>query len=740
MFRVEFWIVSTLFCCGVIAGLVLSWPDSTPPAKDDAAHSAPAEHSGPTEHPVDQTNAARLLRSLAFELGLDEELSLEETEGKLLRSADQFLLLGNYGGALKLLRTVLQAEQSHPDPVVLCRLGLAEELRGNYPVAEKAYLQAIKRPTSRPIEVLGLTGLARVWLLNGKPAEAIELLSDILLQSRRFETGSEFLEGEVLTLLAAAQRQQGIRGQELSPFSPEGVDFAPPVIDLEPTIEALQANSTPRPMLASGHETPPAGDSHESHNSHEAHNPSESQPAAPAAVLRVISRESDQAGAILLAADLDVQPLNPLLEQLGATAQLKFEIDEAALPFLQGRSKALHFEQLSLGLVLDALLGPIQLGWEQEGQLIRVTVPQRDEESPSWLNAAGRTWQQFLKLVPRDRRRAYAHYEQGNLQLLQRNYDQAATEYQAALQAGARDDMAARIHLNQARVNAALGRVDEAIALLFRAIDTATNKHVSALAYFLISQLQVQQGQLEASLSATSRAISLSQEDALTTQAVLQQTRIYLLQNKPFAANQAIFQRRDLFTQDADRQVAAFISSLSRLLGSELPEARRNESYRLVSTLQEFTPATSLSTIDRYLVGRAWQALGFDDLALANLQAALAQATDIYWRDRLLFELAIEHQRHSEYEQAIKCYEHLAQADNLETATTAKLQMLEARIELRQFPEAIVIGRELLAAKLTAEQQKSVLTSLGLAYRQLGEPYAAALCFAGMLPQENQQK
>lgn len=731
MFRVEFWIVSTLFCCGVIAGLVLSWPDSIPPAPEQEVETAAAEPEHHDELPADETNAARLLRSLAFELGLDEELSLEETEAKLLRSADQYLLLGNQGAALKLIRTVLQAEQTHPDPVVLCRLGLAEELRGNYPLAEKAYLQAIKRPTSRPIELLGLTGLARVWSLNGKPAEAIELLSDILLQSDRFETGSDFLKAEVLTLLAAAQRQQALSGETFSPLSPEGVDFADPGIELEPAIEVLQANSVPRPML----ESKPAAPAPE-----KAEASAESKPELPASILQVVSRASEEASTILLQADLDVLPLTNLLEQLAATTGLKFEFDENVVSALKGRSKSLHFKQLDLGMVLDALLGPIHLGWQQQGSTVRIFTLQEADESPVWLDAARRSWQQFLQVVPRDRRTAYAHYEQGNLQLLQRHYDEAANEYQAALQAGARDDMAARIHLNQARINAALGRLDEAIALLYRAIDTASNKHISALAYYLISQFQLQQGQLEAAVNATSRAISLSQEEPLTAQAVLQQTRVYLLQNKPFAANQAIYQRRELFAGGIERKVAGLIASLSRFLGSELPEAQRNESYRLISLLEELDPQTPLSTIDRYLVARSWQALGFDDLALKNLEGALAQAKDNYWHDRLMFELALQHQRHQDYDAAISCYEHLARAGNLETATMAKLQMLEIRLEQRKYNDSIALGRELLAAKLSPEQQKSVLTTLGLAYRQLGEPYAAALCFAGMLPQENPPK
>jgi tetratricopeptide (TPR) repeat protein len=742
MFRVEFWIVSTLFCCGVIAGLVLSWPDGTPvppPTEQESEHADPeahgdhGEHADETQHADVKTNSEKLLRALAFDLGMDEELSLEETESRLLRSADQYMLLGNYNGALKLIRSILQSEQSHPDPVVLCRLALAEELRGNYSLAEKAYLQAIKRPTSHPIEVLNLIGLARVWLMNQKPSEAIELLSDIVLQSSRFETGSEFLDGEVLSLLATAQRQIALAGRPVNPFSMDGVEFAPPAIDLEQTIEVLQANSTPRPMLAateSGHQSAAhAGENHE-----------EPPAVETSAGLKVLSRESDQAEAITLAAQLEVTPLMTLLEQLGAETGLKFEFDEAAPGMLKGRSKSLHFEKLNFGTVLDAMLGSIRLGWSQNGSAIRISALAKEQEATAGLAAAKRTWQQFLKNVPRDRRAAFARFEQGNLRLLEKQYDEAAAEYQAALQAGARDDMAAKVHLNQARLNAALGRMDEAVALLYRAIDTASNKHIAALAYFLISQFQLQLGELDEALAATSRSISLSQEDPLTTQAVLQQTRIYLLQNKPFAANQAIFQQRQLFNQNPEKVIAGFLGSLSRFLGSELPEAKRNESYRLVSFMDELQSSPTLSTIDRYLIGRAWQNLGFDDKALGQLETALAGCTETYWRERLLFELAIQHQRHRDYDEAIRCYQFLARAGNLETATTAKIQILEAQLELRQFPEAIATGRELLAAKLAPDQQKSVLTSLGLAYRQIGEPYAAALCFAGMLPQENLQK
>jgi tetratricopeptide (TPR) repeat protein len=118
--------------------------------------------------------------------------------------------------------------------------------------------------------------------------------------------------------------------------------------------------------------------------------------------------------------------------------------------------------------------------------------------------------------------------------------------------------------------------------------------------------------------------------------------------------------------------------------------------------MDELQSAPTLSTIDRYLIGRAWQNLGFDDKALGQLEAALAGCTETYWRERLLFELAIQHQRHRDYDEAIRCYQYLARAGNLETATTAKIQILEAQLELRQFPDvptAVVMNEAIELAK-----------------------------------------
>jgi tetratricopeptide (TPR) repeat protein len=216
--------------------------------------------------------------------------------------------------------------------------------------------------------------------------------------------------------------------------------------------------------------------------------------------------------------------------------------------------------------------------------------------------------------------------------------------------------------------------------------------------------------------------------------------RMNLLQNKPFAANQMLFQEQDSFQDQSSLSIAGFLGSYSRYLGSELPEARRNESYRLVTSLSDLNQEESLSTIDRYLLARAYQTLGFDENAMRHLQRALADETGEYWQNRILFELAMLHRSRQDNDEAVQRFEYLAKSSDLELAVSSQIQLLNILLERRQFPEAISKARDLLESKLNTDQQRQVLTSMGFAYRQTGEPYAAALCFAGMIPQQNPQQ
>lgn len=757
MFRVEYWVISTLFCCGLIAGLLLSWPGSSTPHPPNPL---------PDREPLDSASSHRLLRSLAIDLGVDEQLSLEETAARVVRQADQNLLLGNYAGAVKLLQSLLKQHEAQKDAGLLVRLALAEERRGSLQSAEKIYLQAIKQPATQVVELAGLTGLARVWLELDKSDLALELLSDLALHSEGYREASPYLSGDILALLAFAAREQALKTIEPHPYELSGVNFGEPQVDLELLIDLLQSASSVTgpsgpadpaapaspagfPQESATH-TEPGGSATPPIESVAGHQESTSS-SNPAALLEsdttritaptgvaILQAESNSADQIILACHCEVTALPILLEQLATHTGLGLEFAAGASERLSGRSKAIHASQLTLANVLDALLAPIDLQWSQNGDQIQI-YPPGDHPERYWLESAFRNWSHFLNVTGKDRRTIFAYFEQGSLQLLKGDINLAATHFQLALQHGAKQDLAAQVHLNQARIDAGLGRHEEAIATLFRAVDVAENKHLTAQAYYFIGAIAANLGQMEVATNTSSRAISLSQDDPLTVQAVLVLMRAYLLQNKPFAANQALYQQRERFTSEIDILRASFLGSYARYLGTELEEARRNESYRLLASLTalESTPG---NTIDRYLAARAYQSLGFDGHAVTQLQQALGTSLVDYWQSRVLYELALQMRAQNNRDEAARYLELLTHSSSPELAASARIQLVELQLDNRDFVAVITSARELLQSKLNSEQQRALLTMLGLAYRQTGEPYAAALCFAGMLPVEGPQQ
>ena len=709
---------------------MLAWPDARL-ATDTEQPVTPAESLA-----IEEANAARMLRSIALDLGLEEHLSVDETEAVVLRQADQLLLVGNYADSAKLTRILLTRASVQKDATLLIRLALAEERRGNYVAAEKAYLQAVKQQNDKATEIIGLSGLARVWLLQKKTDEAIDLLSDLALQAATFDEPVPFMHGEILMLFAYAARDKALLTIDNDRYSLSGLEFSQPEVDLEFTIDLLQSSMRTQA---------PAGSTQSNENAVEGgpavagENAGIDQPANEGVKqpISLVARSSNSANEIVLDVETEFVPLILLLEQLGMASQLQVDIDVEAQALLSGRSKVLNLRNASLAGILDALLVSIDLSWQQVDGVITV-VPSTSDSESNWLAVSERTWQQFLAAVSKDRRTPRCQFELGNLQLLKRNFDGSSAFYQTAIGSGAKGELAAKILLNHARLDRMLGRNDESIKMLYRAIDTTLDTQAQALAYYLMSQIATSAGEFRIATNSAFRAVSLAGEDGLGKYAVLALMRVYLLENKPFAANQALFKGQAVF-QDADEvAAAAFLGSFARYIGSEMPDAKRSESYRLVNDLTEVAKIKQLSPIDRYLAARAYQLLGFDQLAVDEFQKALSESTDAYWQNRILFELAVEQCRRHEIDDALKWFEHLANLPNLEMAVLAKLQIVEIRLQQREFETCISACREILGMQLTPEQKRQTLQAMGLAYRQLNEPYAAALCFAGMLPDKRQ--
>lgn len=107
-----------------------------------------------------------------------------------------------------------------------------------------------------------------------------------------------------------------------------------------------------------------------------------------------------------------------------------------------------------------------------------------------------------------------------------------------------------------------------------------------------------------------------------------------------------------------------------------------------------------------------------------------------YWQDRTRLELAQHLCDLGELENARATLESLLAPTD--TNLQAEKQLLIAKIALDQEETATCfdLARNLLTQPLDLQQKKRALELLGKAYQMKGKHYSAALCFAGLLPEE----
>jgi hypothetical protein len=223
--------------------------------------------------------------------------------------------------------------------------------------------------------------------------------------------------------------------------------------------------------------------------------------------------------------------------------------------------------------------------------------------------------------------------------------------------------------------------------------------------------------------------------DARTIQeSALCLARAYLLAGQPLAANQALYNARQSFHDPDATRLAAVLGSYARFLGTTASVFHRNEVERLLTELTQIHGSPSLKAEDAFLLGQAYNELGFEIQARDLIENSMAQARSPYWQHRLTFELAGILHRNGESDAALSLLTViLADSDsNLFPAALLRKAQIELLIGA---PEACTeTCRRLLQLPLNASDKKAGLDLMGQAYRSLNLHYSAALCYAGSLP------
>ncbi|MEZ6095627.1 MAG: hypothetical protein R3C03_15600 [Pirellulaceae bacterium] len=712
MFRSEIWLITTLFCFGIIAGMVWSWPDSSSKPVDNAAE---ADGLGKTIASVDAPSVEHFKN---FQGAIDE--------------GDRFMLAGNYRSAAESYKRVIDVAPSI-QPELSIRFALALELAG-YPVqADRAYTYAATTEKDPRLNLLANTGQARIWMEENETKRllAIEALSNHTLLSVDSES-VPMLMGEARLLLGRALLTQA---QSLVKSDPEAIPktwLVDVPFDLESKMEILTDNDAAFSKIALKSEDDNAA-------SNDSIALTDLPPLEPG--LRILQRPSSDPELIAMDVSIETWSVMQILGQLGEISQLTFELDSESRQLLRGRSKSIRIRGANMAVLLDSLLIPYNLVWHHDGERVSIQYAgnlSASDRSVFFLNAAHRTLENFALSNSRDIRTSCAMALQGSISMLLGQYDDAVPAFQRLLQTDPSGELAAKIYLNLAMIERSLLRNDEARILLDKSINATLNRDVKAIGYWLISEIELDEGNLELAISNAYRSTSQGSNNHVRAMAAVVQSIAYMLNEDPIASNRALFDSRLAFQNPGELHLASLLGAYARATVANSATQRQHESERLLVSLKQAKLNEDADPIVDYIAAKAFQFQSMDSECIALFQRSLAKTQSEYWRRRIALELALLQHYYGDSASALATLNLIDNKNSDRISILATLEKAQIHLEANSPDLCLSVCHELMGRQLNDDEKKVALKIMGQAYRKKNLHYSAALCFSGTLPDFDQ--
>lgn len=325
-----------------------------------------------------------------------------------------------------------------------------------------------------------------------------------------------------------------------------------------------------------------------------------------------------------------------------------------------------------------------------------------------------------------------AFMHDGNNSVWQGDISRARNMLAASRELQPGGELSAMLYFNTALLDQSLGNSDQALNAYYLALDQTSSNAIQAASYAKIAKMELILGRPDKAIRAAARGTRLPGRADVVSDNVMTLAKAYLLDSDPNSANRVLFKHADSVAEDAKR-FATVIASYARLQVLSPARGVQNETERLVLSLVALHPGDLQSAIDNLIVSRAYFTAGFRSKAIEHLDIAAANAINGHWSEAIGFELAEKLFNAGEYESADLAIRAILEAST--SSPKAKLLQVRLQFKLGQYDACSSNCYELLNTGLSDEEKGAVLSLLGKTYQKSGQHYAAALCFAGLLPE-----
>lgn len=628
---------------------------------------------------------------------------------------DRLLTGGNAIGAYQHYRGLLGANidsLKFADSSLLLRLGLSSELAGMGEQSEGYYVRVVRSGRAAPIQqAWALVGLARLWEREGKARDAADLLSELSLL---YGTNDypQSLRVSVLTSLSRLLQQL-----YLSKMPPGSVaarlEYDWSEVEIEPVLD---------PELRISATLPEAGEQSR---------------------LKVVQRPLNDFELVLVDVRLPFSPMLEVLDDLQGQISQKLRVSTLARASIAGRSIQADAASLSVPILLDQILAPLELMWrevDKEVEILQVSEVPVSEAQRYQLERIQRVLRQVQLETNSQIERARSLMHEANNHYLLGRIEEARSKYLAAREIRPRDELSAKLYFNAGGFHSSQHEDDVALDQYYRALDQTLAPDMQAEAFSQIGRLELLMGRAEKAIPASARSLRLAggidSVKGQVSDALLTLARAYLLQGDPFSANRAIFEFSDRVQDEKSKRMATVLSAYARYTASKVGRGLQNPNDRLLRSLMALKPNDVDNFIDHLLIGRAYYDVGLRPMATAHLELSASQVKSEYWKDRVRFELAEVQFLAGNYQATAGT---LARSDRqAKDVLYVGIKTLQARSlkKLGDLDGSIRVCRELIGTSVGDEAKAEALKILGEAYQAAGDHRSASYCFAGLLPKE----
>lgn len=689
--------IAALLLTGAVGGAAIMYP--TRIAAD------PSDVQASNDESDSDSTAAEQGLSLIPE-SVPEPVLMSGPQFDSLKTGDRFLLGGNYVGAYNQYSKLL-ADSSTQEGSLLIRLGLASERAGFLNKASGHYYYAIESPNGNTLHRFqGLMGTARILESQDRFDDAIDMLSELYLVYG-VNRAAEDVAIAVHSQLANCLQKRNIAMQP-NADSMLPLEYA----WLEMPIESIIADDIQMPMIDH------AGNARSD--------------------LKVIQNPTGDLALTLVDADMSRTPCLQLGTQLESATGVSFVISPDAHAALSGRFVRINAKGMSVAILMDQAFGRQNLIWNQtpKGVEIRHKTETTEEERLRFESGRiQRLLEQMRFLLTDERQRALALMNAASNSVLAGDVDDAVSKLEAAQQLAPTDELSAMLFFNLGQV--ALIRMDHETALrrFYQTLDQTLTTRLQSKAYGMIASIELQLGRPDKAIVAAARALHMTSVHEQSAHNLMVLAKAYLLHSDPMSASRILHEHADLITDESSKRLASVLSTYARFQITQPKIGLQNEGERLILALAGLQRDDPKTFVDHALVSRAFDAAGFHSKALDHLSLASQSSVGQKWPVQIRFELIDMHLRATDYPAAVEVLKQIpSQADpTLET----KRLFLTADLQLKQgFPDQCVqTCQQILQSSLRSNQQRRALELMGRSYRELEQHYAAALCFAGLMPE-----